>query len=155
MTTRPAPRTRRALAAAALLLAPAALVACGSEKGGADGEYCTLIRAYESDSNNFGDIFSDPEATPETLRQGIDDLVVAIEKLRDAAPAELKSDVETVTGTITLMADVLDKYDYDFMALATAPEAAELQARFESEEVVSAGERLDAYTTETCGVTGE
>lgn len=155
MTTRPAPRTRRAVAAAALLFAPAALVACGSEKGGANGEYCTLIRAYESDSSDFGDIFSDPDATPETLKEGIDELVAAIGKLRDAAPDELKADVDTVTGTITAVADVLEKYDYDFMALATAPEAAELQARFDSAEVVEAGERLDAYTSDTCGVTGE
>lgn len=155
MITRPAPRTRRALAAAALLLAPAVLAACGDEKGGVDGEYCTLIRAYESDSSSFGDIFADPDATPESLKAGIDDLVAAIEKLRDAAPEELKADVDTVTGTITAVADVLEKYDYDFMALATAPEATELQALFDSEEVVSAGERLDTYTTETCGVAGE
>lgn len=155
MTNRPASRTRRVIATAAVLLAPTVLAACGSEKGGADGEYCTLIRAYESDSNNFGDIFNDPAATPESLKTGIDELLTAIEELRDAAPEELKADVDAVKGTITAVADVLEKYDYDFMALATAPEAVELQARFESEEVVAAGERLDTYTTETCGVTGE
>jgi hypothetical protein len=155
MITRPVSRTRRVLTAAAVLLVPTALVACGSEKGGADGEYCTLIRAYETDSNNFGDIFNDPAATPESLKEGIDELVAAIDTLHDAAPDELKADVDAVRGTITMVSDVLEKYDYDFMALATAPEAVELQARFESDEVVSAGERLDTYTTETCGVSGE
>jgi hypothetical protein len=154
MTTRPVSRTRRVLTAVALL-APTALVACGGEKGGANGEYCTLIRAYETDSNNFGDIFNDPDATPESLKEGVDELVAAIDDLYDAAPDELKADVDSVRGTITLVAEVLQKYDYDFMALATAPEAVELQAQFGSEEVVAAGERLDTYTTETCGVSGE
>lgn len=157
MTTRPAPRASRArhTAVAALLLAPLGLTACGDEKGGADGQYCDLIREYEQDSSDFGAVFSDPDATPETLKQGVDELVSAIERLRDAAPDEISADVDTVTETIASIADVLEKYDYDFMALATAPEAAELQARFDSDEVTSAGERLDAYTTATCGVTGE
>lgn len=136
----------------ATILALAALSACGGSKGGADGEFCTLIRAYETDNADFGGIFSNPDATDAEIKAGLDELVAAVGRLRDAAPDDVRADVETVTGTIEKMAEVLAQYDYDFDALATAPEAAELQTLLASDDVALAGSRLDAYTTDVCGV---
>lgn len=136
-------------------LLPVALVACGGEKGGADGEYCALIREYEDNNADFGSVFSDPSATPETVKTGIDALLDAIGSLRDAAPDDVKADVDAVAGTIEQMAGLLEKYDYNFEALAASDDVAELQAVFDSDEVAAAGERLDAYTTQVCGVTGD
>lgn len=139
-----------ALTAGALMLA-SFVTACGDEeKGGPTGDYCTKIRAYEAKAEELDAVFGgeDTEAAAAAFRE----MQSMVADLAASAPSEIADDVKLMSSGINQMVAVLEKYDYDFMALATAPEAEEFMNAMNSEEMAAAGERLEQYSEEVCGI---
>ena len=117
------------LGAGALVLA-----ACGGGDGGAlsDEEFCAELEALEE---------------ADAAGEGSDELdAEALAQLRDLADRAPNEDVESALTTLGDIAEDMEGLDED------DPEAfGEVMALMFNPEVISAGETLDTYLTETCG----
>lgn len=102
--------------------------ACGDD-GGSAAAFCDLARTYEAE---FGD------AEPEAGEQG-----EALQRLRRAAPREIRDDMATIVELYERLATTPDD---DFEARA------EQFARLEG--VQRAGANVERYLTEECGIDG-
>lgn len=141
----------------AAVTATALLAACGdddkkSSDGGSDA-YCARVETYEQTSDALDGVFNNPAATGEDVRSAFEAMAGLAHDLEDGAPSEIAADLATVNGSIDRMLEIFEQYDWDFAALETAPEAAELGTLMESAEVTAATDRLDAWALDTCGIT--
>lgn len=131
---------------------------CGGDDGGGGGgsesAFCDeLLRLTDSG------VLSDEETSftdAAALEEGMTEAREALDALASDVPSEIKDDFNTVKDGLTGFIDLLEEYDFDFVALATAAqEDPELLARVEafgSEEFTQAGENLDAYGADVCGI---
>lgn len=129
------------------------LGACGDDSGGgavSEKAFCGMIQDYKDKANSFDSAFTsnDPKEieTAFTTMQGV------LHDLDDAAPSDVKKDLDVMLSTVDRMISIFDKYDWDFTKLATAPEFEELSADLDSQEMSDASDRLDAYSKDTCGI---
>lgn len=105
---------------------------------GANSDYC--LRAREEDSLEPIDIFgSDLESEIQRYRE-------ALEMMVDNAPAEIRDDVALVAEAGLALADLLEKYDYNLLAIP--PEEATKLEALATAELEAASRRIAAY----CGV---
>ena len=156
---------------AAVALAAGLLVACGDDdKGSSDGgaassdgtsavstgsvsdEFCDKVKAFKVENDAVDLIFQAQSPDPEALKAAFATFLPMIESLRASAPAEIKADLETVTGVQEQLIAVFEQYDYDLTVVATSPEFTNLQAA-NAAEVEAAGDRLDQWSQAACGVT--
>lgn len=142
---------------AAITLAAGLLVACGdddtSTSGGASGgDFCTQVKSFKTQSDAVDLIFQADAPDAEALKAAFAAISPMIDSLRASAPAEIKADLELVTGVQTQLIDVFEQYDYDLAAVAASPEFANLQTG-NAAAVEAAGDRLDAWSQAECGVT--
>ena len=107
---------------------------CLSSKA-SEAEFCAMLQAIESDQV-FENAMDDPEATAEATKLLTD--------LAEAAPtAELKEAIETLIPVMETMA-AIDEND---------PEAlASLMELMSDPKLESAGETVDAYSTDVCKI---
>ena len=75
-----------------------------------------------------------------------------ISDMKNGAPAEIKADVITMSAAIDNVVAIFSKYDWDFIALASAPEFAELQEQLSGPEMQAASDRLQTYSEAKCGI---
>ncbi len=143
----------------AAVTATALLAACGDDdKKSSDGasgsidDYCERVRTYEATSDELDSVFDNPNATGDDVRPAFETMAGMANDLEDGAPAEISADLATVNGAVNRMMDIFEQYDWDFDALQTAPEGAELSTLMESAEVTSAQDRLDVWALDTCGI---
>lgn len=144
-----------ALAAITLMATSTVLAACGSTDGAtvSTADYCELIRSYQDDGDAFDSLFSSPDADPATLKAGFEKMGSMIDDLSAKAPADIKTDVDLVAKATNALIDLLEKYDYDFMAMVADEEAsAELESLMGGADVGAASERLDAWGQTNCGI---
>ena len=80
-------------------------------------------------------------------------LTSVIETLQSQAPAEIQSDVQTMAAGLLDMIAIFDQYDYDLAKVSASPEFQELNTRMNSQEVATAGDNLNTYESEVCGIT--
>ena len=149
---------KRSIAIAAGLAATLALVACGDDDEGGSGsssDYCTLIVSFQEKSDVVDDVLSSSDSGPADVEAAMNAVKPMIAQLRSAAPAEIKADVETMAVATLRMIEIFAEYDYDFMALSTAPEVAELEDLTNSAEIEAASDRLNDYEETTCGLAPE
>lgn len=144
------------LAALALSLG---LVACGSDDGdgAADNDdFCGLAENFSDFEESTQEVFGDGGAEPEKLEEAWTRISENFANFREAAPAEVKDDVTTVTDTLDDFTAILEDVDYDITALitraATDPSITERLEAFEGEEVEAASDRVEAFVSEECGV---
>ncbi len=105
-------------------------------------EFCSLARTY---NERFTSVT--PNATPAQLRTVAREGQTAITQAVNAAPAEVKADVQVVANTFGALLSELEKVNYE---IARVPPAA-LQA-LQGPEFQRATTRFQAYLRSVCGV---
>ena len=116
------------------------IASCGGDSGSSakasEAEFCAMLQAIESDQV-FENAMEDPEASAKATKLLTD--------LAEAAPtAELKEAIETLIPVMETMATI-DEND---------PEAfASLMELMSDPKLESAGETVDAYSTDICKIT--
>jgi len=127
--------------------------ACGSSdnsssSGGTD--FCTSARAF--DAATAGDSLSNLDEATFTKLSGM------LSDLQAKAPAEIKSDLKTFADGVTNVKAILAKYDYDPTKIAAAAASdPDLQNKIQAlsdERYTAAGERLNKFLDEKCGIKG-
>jgi hypothetical protein len=135
------------------VLATAALTSCGSDSksGSSTSAYCARIKAYKDKSNEFNSVFS---ATPDAAKveEAYTTMQSMLHDLNNGAPAEIKADVAAMNTAIDKVVVILSKYEWDISAVAVAPEFAELQTELDGTEMQASSDRLETYSTTTCGI---
>lgn len=112
--------------------------------GQGSSDFCNLARTYAERSTNVGNPAS---SSPAQLRTLANEGKTAITQAANAAPAEIKADVQLIATTFTALLAELEKVNYDGTKLA--PEAfAPLQAP----EFGRASQRFQAYTRDVCKI---
>src|SRR5262245_35994072 len=158
---------RRAIGALALgATAVLALAACGSDKdsgssgsSGSNGtagsgsgdksELCSYAQELEQSLN--------PDSLTSPDKATFDKLTEALNTAQEKAPAEIKDDLGVLADSVKSVRDFFAEYDFDLGKLAAAvkddPSLAtkQLQA-VDSAEVQAAGQRVDTYLQEECGI---
>lgn len=105
-------------------------------------EFCGLARTYNERFAGVG-----PNATPAQLRTLAREAQTAISQAINAAPAEIKPDVEVIARTFGTLLTELEKVNFEVTRLPpTAVQA--LQAP----EFAQATTRFQAYSRAVCGV---
>lgn len=148
---------KRSIAIAAGLAATLAVVACGDDDGGSGSgnDYCTLIVSFQEKSDAVDASLNSGDPNPADVEAAMNAVKPMIAQLRSAAPAEIKADVETMAVATLRMIEIFEQYDYDFVALETAPEIAEFQDLTGNAEFEAASGRLNDYEETTCGINPE
>lgn len=134
-------------------LATALLASCGDDakSGSSTSDYCARIKAYKDKSNEFNSVFSDtPDAAK--VEEAYTTMQSMLHGLNNGAPAEIKADVAAMNTAIDKVVAIFAKYEWDVTALAAAPEFAELQTELDGTEMQASSDRLEAYSTSTCGI---
>ena len=160
---------RTPVARLAVLLAVAALTACGgsakdkqaapaptttanadatsqpvdtSFTGAGSGDYCRRARDYSESSKKFN-----VPNTPDQLRQVFQEAQNDIHSALAVAPPEIKADVQTIAAGLSSIVKAMEAADYDVTRLAATPPS--LPPNFDA-----ASQRIDAYTRDVCHLPG-
>ena len=147
---------RRSLALAGITLIAGAslLVACGDgDAAMSTADYCKLILTYQEEGDAFDTLFGGDEMDPAAMKAGFEKMGGMIDDLSAKAPAEIEADVALVAKATNALIDLLEKYDYDFMAMVADEEAsAELESLMGGADVGEASARLDEWGQTNCGI---
>lgn len=150
--------TRRTWLAVATLaaLGVAVLGACddgGDEGAGGGGgtDFCAAVREFEALQAEGDALFEADEVTPEQLRDVYSRFSESIDDLLAVAPDDIDPDARLVGETTQQLIDAFERADYDFQALATDPQYAEVLASLDTARVTEANDRLATYVREQCG----
>ena len=144
----------------ALALGLAALAGCGGDGdetasapvAGSDSAYCHAYRSWKAYELDGGGAFDQPN--PAALRTWWNAYLVAEETMLREAPSEIRDAVGVKVGHIrTVMAPLLEKFDFDLERLRRQGTATEQAAFFglPPAEVENAQGAQYAYEDKTCG----
>lgn len=122
--------------------------------GKGSGDICGMAREYEK-SSNLDNIFQ--SADPTQMKKDLELTRKAMDDMTKTAPAEIKADVQKVTGAVLGMLDVLTKYNFDFVAMSKAIETdpavkSLIGGGLESEGFEAASSRVEQYFEKVCGI---
>jgi len=146
---------RFTIIALAAVLAASTFTACGDDSSSGSGPdaYCARIQAYKDKSDSLDVVFAGDELPdPAKLKDAFTTMQTMIHDLEKGAPSEIAADVAKQGAAIDSVVAIFDKYDWDLMALAASPDMAEMQTQMTGEEMTAASDRLEAYSTNTCGI---
>ena len=123
-----------------------------SGKGSKD--FCNYLKdaKNEVEDLNLGEN-SSPSDLKKSFQTGRDAIAGAVSR----APSEIKADVQTLSDYFGKLDDILSKYDYDYTKLAAEaqkdPQVLQQFTAIESSsDIEAATTRLDAYTSQVCGI---
>ena len=143
---------------AGAVLATTLFVGCGDDaKSGSSGStaaYCAKIAAYKAKSDELSSVFT---AAPDSakVKDAFTTMQSMINDLRSDAPAEIKTDVTTMSDAIDSVVKIFSQYDWDFVKLASAPEFATLQKDLQGADMSAASARLETFSSDTCGIASD
>ncbi len=138
------------------VLATTVFAGCGDDtkSGSSSGAYCAKIKDYKDKSDELDAVFTDaPDATK--VKEAFTTMQSMVHDLKTGAPAEIKADVAAMSAAIDNVVAIFSKYDWDFAALAAAPEFAELQDQIAGADMQAASDRLESYSATTCGIAAD
>ncbi|HQZ35867.1 MAG TPA: hypothetical protein PK020_15685 [Ilumatobacteraceae bacterium] len=138
---------------AGAVLAATLFVGCGDDakSGTSTAAYCGKIAAYKAKSDELDVVFTGtPDA--DAVKTAFTTMQSMVHDLNKGAPAEIKTDVATMSGAIDNVVKIFSQYDWDFVKLASAPEFATLQSDLAGADMTAASDRLEKYSSETCGI---
>jgi hypothetical protein len=107
-------------------------------------QFCTLAKTY---NERFSKVSANP--TPAELRTVTREGQTAISQAVNAAPAEIKNDVQVISAAFTTLLSELEKVNFE---AARLPPAA--LSSLSAPEFAQATTRFQAYIRNVCGVTG-
>ncbi len=143
---------------AGAVLAATVFVGCGDDAKSGSGSstttYCAKIAAYKAKSTELDSVFT---GTPDSakIEAAFTTMQLMVNDLKSDAPAEIKADVTTMSDAIDSVVKIFAQYDWDFVKLASAPEFATLQNDLAGADMSAASDRLEAYSTDTCGIASD
>jgi hypothetical protein len=115
--------------------------------GDADSAFCALLRDVDIDATINGEA-----GTPETVAAGFQRLVTVLGQVADAAPEEVAEDAAALADGMAALNDALAAVGYDFDVLAVSPDAAAITQAVNDPAFTIAGDRLQAYREQVCGL---
>ena len=142
--------------------ASALLVSCGGDDddggsaddgGEAAGDYCEALAAVKAASDEFAPTMESGDATPEQVEGALTSLQATFPDWEAAAPEEIAEDVRLVIDTTEGMVDALSAAGWNLANLELTTENEALIAALDSDEYNEAGDRIDAYGEQECGIT--
>ena len=107
-------------------------------------EFCNLARTYTERSANVG---NPATSSPAQLRALANEGRTAITQAADAAPPEIKADVQLIATTFTNLIAELEKVNYDGTKLTQAA-----FAPLQTPEFGRASQRFQAYNRDVCKI---
>ena len=112
--------------------------------GQGSAEFCALARTYTERSANVGNPAS---SSPAQLRTLANEGRTAITQAANAAPLEIKADVQLIATTFTALLAELEKVNYDFAKITPA-----VFAPLQTPEFGRASQRFQVYTRDVCKI---
>lgn len=139
------------------VLAVTTFAACGDDSSSSGGNstaaYCDRIQAYKDKGDELDVIFAGTEVPKsEDVEKAFTTMQGMVHDLQKGAPSEIKADVDTMAGAIDGVVTLFAKYDWDLMALSASEDMATLQTKLQGADMQAANDRLDEYTSKTCGI---
>jgi hypothetical protein len=150
----------RATKLAATLVAGVITAGCGGSVADADGReptrsappaaspFCIAAQANVAAVRPLSALITRGGGSAEELTKTVDGVRRAGTAMRDAAPDEIRDDVELTVDSMGLQLDALLANGGNGAAVARDPQ---LSARLGSPELAAARERLQTYVNENCG----
>ena len=142
-----------------LSLVAITLTACGGDSessGGSTASYCSRIQAYKDKSDSLDEIFGgDGAPSSDDTKRAFTTMQEMANDMRKGAPAEIKADVALVSGGIDDVVKLFEKYDWDVTELFSSSDAEAMQAVLDNAETQAASDRLDKFSSKTCGIETE
>lgn len=124
-----------------------ALAGCGDDDGEETAtDFCTAVADFESPS-----AVNPATASADQLEAQFTQLRSVLDDLSASAPAELQTDVETVTSTFEAYIDAFEAQGYDYAAFTADAAGQDAMAALSSEEMGTATGNMLAYADEQCG----
>ncbi|MDO8390919.1 MAG: hypothetical protein Q7V57_10550 [Actinomycetota bacterium] len=134
--------------------ATALLGACSDDKkssgGSSDAAYCAQIKDYKTTADSLDSVFDNPDS--DGVKTAFTTMQAMIHDLDKNPPAKIASDVHAMTTAVDRIVAIFEQYDWDIIALSTAPEFAELSAELDGEAFTTASDNLEAYSVDVCGL---
>ena len=120
--------------------------------GDGSGEFCDVVRDLDA-NDPITDAFDSTD--PAVTKAAWDDVTSSFDKLEGIAPEEISDDVRTLGEVFATMKTFFEGFDFDMTAAGPAMQQdPEMVALFSGEDptVQDAGDRLDAYGVQVCGL---
>lgn len=142
------------------MVASLALSSCGGSNDATSGgkvnpayaDFC--LKSAELDAKSKGTHGEDPAAMsdPSKMEAAWSTIADLASQFEVAAPAEVKSDVSTLVGSILAMNAVYKQYKYNLVEMSQVPAVAEtLRTIANAEDVVAASTRFRSFMQKNCG----
>ena len=112
--------------------------------GQGSSEFCALARTY---TERFANVGNPGASTPAQLRTLANEGRTAITQAANAAPPEIKADVQLIATTFSALLAELEKANFDATKLAPAA-----FAPLQTPEFGRASQRFQAYTKDVCKI---
>ena len=120
-------------------------------------DYCAQIQSYKDETNAMDSLFGGSDLpSVDDMKAAFGKVQQMLQDLEDKAPAEIKADVATVNAATTDLINFFIENDYDFTKIATDTSlATEFQGIIDNSDASDAGDRLDQWGQENCGIDPE
>lgn len=116
--------------------------------GDSDSAWCReLRRITEEDGGPSGIDFL--TATPDELRENFESVLSSFREAEDLAPPEIEDDVSVMVEAYATFVSKGNEVGWSLNALVNDPE---FLTTFDAPEIQAAADRMDAYSTDVCGV---
>lgn len=117
-------------------------------------DYCAQIVSYQEETDAMDSIFGGTDLpSTEDMKAAFEQVKGMLQSLEDNAPDEIKADVATVNAATGDMLSFFEANDYDITKIATDTSlAAQFQEIVDNADASDAGERLDQWGLENCGI---
>jgi hypothetical protein len=116
-------------------------------EGDPDSAFCGLLREAQVD-----EAFRLPAATPEELEANYTETILLFAEAAEQAPPEVQTDIGLVLQGLIAFDEALRAVGYSFEALEQSPDAAEIAAAVNDPAFRQAGDRIEAYRRQVCGL---
>jgi hypothetical protein len=114
--------------------------------GDSDSDYCERVRQGFEDQSGLD--FNLINKTPQQIQELFEDNLKLFEDWLDHAPDEIEDDAAVMVDAFRTLVERGNELEWDLQALASDPVFGVL----DTAEVEAAGDRLDAYSLDVCGV---
>jgi hypothetical protein len=115
--------------------------------GDAGSPFCGVLEDLGSDT-----VLSEPSESAQEVEAAYTRLLEVLQRAADAAPPEVEPDVGLLLEGIAALDDALRAVGYDYEALSSSPEGPAVSAAVNDPSFAVAGDRLQAYKHQVCGL---
>ena len=114
-------------------------------------DFCVLAAQLNApDAPDLSGVFSGV-GKADQIKQAFGELLGLVQGATAAAPSEIKADMELLLGQFVGLQDALAAQGYDPAKLSSSPAGQAAIDSMSGEQFIAAGDRVDAFTTTTCG----